>query len=620
VTLTAQIINRDPSTQRRDAGQVFFYSATAFAVHEGAANIVARSGALRLSTEKAADAGESGDPFRLVVVRFGRNLYYNESVDLAIEYDLAAVRGAQVLVNREYAFVTAIAQGTQSLVRITAPAGRQVTVGSANCARTAERPLTYLCGASTVASDYQAGGRCAFGSAAPRWDCAFSGTEFIAIPFEATSADLARAARTSRVQLSRGPVEVTVQYFAGDEAWAARVDDLIRRGLPLLEEANGFPYPGLPAIEVVESGYRDTHGYEGLANTQGRIRVTPVVDDQTVLHEVAHLWSGIFSSRWLAEGIADYTANVAARQLGLRAGTGTGVTPPATPLEEWGPLRSQIAVTRQERELEEAGYSGSLRFLELLAARVGPTALASANATLTQERIAGTARSYLDVLEQLTGQELAPLFVQWALTREDAARLPARAAARASAAEVSAQAVADGFVAPRDLQRALIDWDFARTQELAETARAALAQHRETLDRARAAGYDLGQQFGLVFAEDAAAAAAVAQDEAQALAAVQAADARLTTGRTPLMRVGLVGGGLDERAADARSALARGDFQGAIERAGTVEQRLDNAARDGVFRIALAAGVAGLAAGVIVGRGRLRIRPRRGINALDSSR
>ena len=620
VTLLAQIVNRDPSTQRRDAGLVFYYSTTAFAVHEGAANVVARTGTTRLATESAADARQSGDPFRLVVVRFGRNLHYNESIEITLEYNLAAVRGEQVLVSRDYAFVTAIAQGTQSLVRITAPAGRQVTVGSPNCTRTAERPLTYLCGASTVASDYQPGGRCAFGAAAPRWECAFTGSDFVAIPFEATSADLALATWTSRVQLARTQVEVKIQHFAGDEAWAARVDDLIRRGLPLLEEANGFPYPGLPVIEVVESGYRDTHGYEGLANTQGRIRVTPVVDDQTVLHEMSHLWSGIFASRWLAEGMADYTANVAARRLGLRAATGSGALQPATPLEDWGPLRSQIAVTRQERELEEAGYNRSLYFLELLAVRLGPRALASANATLAQERIAGTARSYLDALEQVSAQPLAPLFAEWALRPEDVAKLPARAAARAAAAEVTAQAVAAGLAAPNDIQLALIAWEFGRAQELAGTARAALSQHRETLERARAAGYDLGQQFGVVFADDVVGAAALAGEEARALAAVQAADARLVGDRTPLMRVGLAGSGLDTTAAEARGALARGDFRSAIERADAVEKRLDGAARDGAIRIALATGVLALAAGGLLVRGRFRMRPRRDLNVLDSAR
>src|SRR5215216_261085 len=445
VSLSALVTNRDPSTQRRDSGRVFYYSATAFAIHDGASNIVARAGGGRLALENPTEPRDGADPFRLVVVRFGRDLYFGDSVEIALEYDLAAVRASQVLVNQQYAFVPAIAQGTQSLVRIVAPAGRQLTIGSANCARTADRPLTYLCGASTAAADYQAGGRCAFAVAAPRWDCAFSGQEFVVLPFEATAPGAVLATHTSAVPLSRATVELRVQYFAGDEAWAARVEDIVRRGLPILEEANGYAYPGLPAIEIVESGYRDTHGYEGVASAQGRIRLTPVVEDQTVLHEVSHLWSGIFASRWLAEGMADFTANIAARRLGLRPETVEEPVPAAPLLEQWGPLRSQIAITREERQQEEAGYARSLRFLELLAGRTGSRALALANATLAQERIKGTARSYLDTLEGLTHQEMAPLFAEWALAPEDVARLPARATAWGRAADLRARAAAAGL-------------------------------------------------------------------------------------------------------------------------------------------------------------------------------
>src|SRR5215203_442890 len=309
VTIAAQVTNRDPTTQRRSSGRVLFYSATAFAVQEAATNIVARAGQTLLVTESAGAARDSGDPFRLVAVRFDRDLYFNESIDLTLEYDLTAVRGSQVLVNHQYAFVPAIGQGSRSLVRITAPQDRQVTIGSANCGRIAENPITFMCGASAVAADYRVGGPCFFTAVAPKWDCAFTGSDFTVIPFEAVGADRPLATRTSRVALGRGTVAITISSFSGDEAWAARIEETIRRGMPLLEDANGFPYSGPTAIEIMESGYQDTHGYEGLTSSGGRIRLTPVVDDQTVLHEVSHLWSGIFASRWLAEGMADFTAN-----------------------------------------------------------------------------------------------------------------------------------------------------------------------------------------------------------------------------------------------------------------------------------------------------------------------
>ena len=607
VTVTAQVTNRDPSTPRRRSGRVFFYTSAGFAIYDAATNLSARSGATRLAVETR----DRDDPLRVVLVRFDRELYYNESIDITLEYDLASVRAAQLLVNHQYAFVPAIGQGARSLLRITAPDDRQLTIGSANCARTADRPATYACGASTAAADYLAGGRCAFTAAAPRWDCAFAQRDLVVIPFEAVAPDLVLRSRAGRVPLSGGEVSVTVQHFAGEEAWAARVAEIVRRGLPLLEEANGFPYPGPPAIEIVESGYRETHGYEGLASSQGRIRLTPVVEDQTVLHEVAHLWSGVFASRWLAEGMADYTANVVARRLGLKPEVIREPLPAAPRLEAWGPLRSQVTVTREQREREEAGYARSLRFVELLAERVGPRGITTANARLVQERIRGTARTYLDVLEEGSGVTLAPLFAEWALTPADAELLPARRAARAHAAALRERAARSGLTAPAELDQALRAWEFDRAEQIVATAAAALDTHEQTLARARAAGIDLGDGFGAAFARSAEEAATVAEEQAAALAAVSAAVERARTARSPLMRAGLLGADLAGREAEARAALARGDYRAATAAANAVQRRLDHAARDGAIRIGVALGALPLLAGLGFWRRRSVPRSRR---------
>jgi hypothetical protein len=588
VTITAQVTNRDPSTQRRDSGRVLYYSAVAFAVHDAATGVTARSGTTRLVTETTGTARGGDDPFRLVAVRFDRELYFNESVPITLEYTLSAVRSAQLLVNPQYAFVPAVGQGTYSLVRITAPADRQLTIGSANCVRTGDRPTIYTCGASTTPTDYAAGGRCAFTAEAPRWDCAFSGSDFVVIPFEATAPGLAMASRSSRIALAERTVQVTVSYFTGDESWAARVDEIVRRGMPLLEAANGFPYPGPPAIEIVESGYRDTHGYEGLANNQGRIRLTPVADDQTVLHEVSHLWSGVFASRWLAEGMADYTANIAARALNLRPATVPQPLPPSPRLEDWGALSRQIVVSSAERDREEAGYARSLRFVEILSERAGHDALRAANATLAREQIRAGARGYLDVLEDVTGGSYAPLFAEWAFTGADIQLLPARAETRRATAGLRERAAERGMLPPEDLTDALRSWDFDRARRLIATANEAIDLHATTAARAEAAGLTLGDQFPQAFARSAEEAAEVARAEAGALDAVEAAAARLKDDRDPVMRVGLFGRTLSSDADAARDALARGDFATAVDRAETLQRRLDTAGRDGILRIVVA--------------------------------
>ena len=587
VSIAAQVTNRDPSTQRRSAGRVQFYTAAGFAIHDAAVNLSVRAGNARLPVETR----ERDDPLRVIAVRFNRDLYFEESIDITLEYELNAVRAAQLLVSPQYTFVPAFGQGTRSLVRITAPPDRQLTIASSNCGRTGDQPVSYACGVSTNEDDYRANGRCAFTAAAPRWDCAFTERDLVVIPFEATSAGLKLAARSSRVKLSAGEVDLKVQYFAGDESWAARVEDVIRRGLPLVEEANGYPYPGSAQIDIIESGYQATHGYEGLASTVGGIHLTPVVDDQTVLHEVAHLWSGIFGSRWLAEGMADYTANVAARRLGLKPETPMDPLPAAPRLEEWGPLRNQLGASRPERDLESAGYSRSLRFVELLAERAGPRQLAAANATLAQERIRGTARTYLDALEDLTGQNFTPLFGEWALASADLDLLPARDAARKNTAALRERTAAAGLSVPANLEQALRAWDFARAERIAATAVSALNQHDQTAARAQAAGIALGPSFAAAFGRGAEQAAVVARDEAAAVDAVSAAFERADGDRSPIMRVGLIGAGLDGREAQVRAALLAGDYKAATMQADAMQQRLDSAERNGAVRLALSGGV-----------------------------
>jgi hypothetical protein len=608
VSITAQVTNLDPSTQRRTSGRVLFYSAVAFAVHEAAENLTARSGTTRLVTESTGAARGSDDPFRLIAVRFNRDLYYNESLPITLDYELSDVRGAQMLVNAQYAFVPAVGQGTYSIVQITVPSDRALTIGSANCARTAQNPLTYICGASTTAGDYNAGGRCAFAPANPRWDCAFTSSDYVVIPFEATAPGLAMASRSASVTLAQTTVEVRVSYFTGDEAWAARIEDLVRRGLPILEEANGYNYPGLPLIEIVESGYRDTHGYEGLANSLGRLRVTPVADDRTVLHEVSHLWSGIFASRWLAEGMADFTANVTARKLGLRVEPARRPIPPGPVLEEWGALRSQIAISSADRELEESGYARSLRFIEILAERIGERTLATVNATIAQERLRATARSYLDVLEDVTGASYSQLFADWALTGPDIDLLPARENARAQAAQLQERIEQAGLSRPLDLTQALRAWDFDRVLRLSNTANEALNLHMDTASRSDAAGLSTGDRFASTFAESAEAAMGVAGSEAESVEAVRSASDRLDAKRHPIMRVGLLGRDLAADEAASRDALARGEYQLALDRAQSLQRNLDTAGRDGAIRITVVGVALLLVLGLFVVRGRSRSR------------
>src|SRR3972149_4445666 len=98
-------------------------------------------------------------------------------------------------------------------------------------------------------------------------------------------------------------VEISLPYFQEEEEWAQHLQDLVIASLPVMEQLYGFPYSGPPAISIAERGRQIILGYEGLTSCDESacdIAVSPVTDDATALHELAHLWSAIYDKRWLA--------------------------------------------------------------------------------------------------------------------------------------------------------------------------------------------------------------------------------------------------------------------------------------------------------------------------------
>jgi hypothetical protein len=314
--------------------------------------------------------------------------------------------------------------------------------------------------------------------------------------------------------------------------------------------------------------------------------------------------------------MADYTANIVAQRLGVRVDA-PPVTVPASPrLEEWGPLHNQIAVGKSERDLEEAGYARSLRFINVLSDRLGPGALTAANGALARGQLRATARTYLDVLEDSTGQTLAPLFSEWALTDADIALLPARAETRRAAAALRQRSAQAGLSAPADLEAALREWSFPEAGNLLAIAGAALEAYDETLHQAQAAGLETGPGVREAFARSAADGAAAVQAQAAAVAALSAAVARAREPRSPLARVGLAGANVGGREQAARAALAAGDAGTAEADAAMMTAALNHARRDGFTRLGAAVSAGLLLAGGLLWRRRSSgCRPARRVGA-----
>ena len=268
VTWQVDLENNDPSTRPRTFGTVFFYESVTLPVLQGASSVsaVGPSGAaLGVSVERA----EQG-PVDVATIAFDRELYYGETYAFTLSYDLIDARSDALLVSPAYVYVPAIVAGDEASVRIETPDDPDwaVTVEPVDCALTAGG--AFRCDGSERAQ--------------------------VAALVEVTRPDAVESIEAS-AGLAEVDLALRVSYFPGQEAWAAHIQELATRALPVLERLFGFPYDGPRVLSIAERGRQDIAGYEGTFGCGAgtcSIGISPVADDLIALHELAHLWTQPF--------------------------------------------------------------------------------------------------------------------------------------------------------------------------------------------------------------------------------------------------------------------------------------------------------------------------------------
>ena len=121
---------------------------------------------------------------------------------------------------------------------------------------------------------------------------------------------------------------------------------------------------------------RTTGGFAGLFDpADRRIEIAYTASDGVVLHELAHAWFNgrLVADRWAAEGFASYYAELAADELGDRAGRAGAARRTRRrrdPAQRLGPERQ-----RERRPSETYAYAASLSSREAIAKRAGPDGL-----------------------------------------------------------------------------------------------------------------------------------------------------------------------------------------------------------------------------------------------------
>lgn len=587
VTWQVNLLNNDPRTVNRPAGTISFYDSLTLPLLRGATDIVARS---EENTELTVTLDPSGQgPLVTAKVSFDRRLFYRDSYAFSLEYDLPAAREDSLLVTPYYVFLPAVALGDRALVSITTPSDPawEVALEPVDCPQEAN---TFTCQGSPSL-------------------------------YLAALAEVSRPDATTNVpleiQLQETEVSLTLTYFQGEEGWAQHLLALLPQALPVMEEVYGFPYPGPSTVTLAERGRQVILGYEGVTSCGANsceIAISPVADDLTVLHELAHLWSDIYRRRWLSEGFAEFVALRTAQRLG--PGLVQAEPPRRDPfaldlrLDEWGEVTFLITATEEERAREDAGYARSLYFMELLERTVGLDALRQANATLHQSQEGVDSRRFMDALEEASGQNLDELFLTWVFPDSFAPVIQQRREARDRLAKLAARAEAEGLSTTpiEEIRQQVEDWRFDQALAALDRAEGSLQTYLQIKERlsalrqgAEAAGLEFPRTLQESLEEWDFSSVSLSLDDAEAaLAAYIRAREKVEEPRPFWRRVGLWGSDPEHSLEEAARAFGQGDFQTALEKAKQAEDAIDDAAFTALLRLLIALGVVAIVASVVV--------------------
>ena len=528
VTWQVDVSNFDASTGYSSGGYVYYYTSLGVPVLRGATALSAfgpGGGSLYVSTQEL-DEG----PVIAAQVSFDRGVFYGESYHFSLSYEVTGARSAMLMVSPSYVFFPAVGAGIgSSTVSVQTPAasGWDVSLESVDCSEV--HPASYQCSAVE----------------------------------NTPLAALVEVSRPADIQTLSAPIDVsgrhaaaTIRYFAGEESWAAHTKDLVSTALPVLEEIYGVPYPGPLAFDVAERGRESLGGYEGLFTCsrlpECEVGLSPVGDDATTIHELAHFWTDVFSSRWLGEGWAEFAAQQAIPRLGsLVAYSPRPAAPDMVPLslDTWGAATYLLTMTQEQKTKEYSGYERSRQFIEQLEQTVGLPALQAVNVEIADEEDRSVnSRRYFDVLEEASGKQLDQLFLESVFLPSQAPVLEERRTARDRFDTFSDDVDAAGLSTPERIERAIRLWEFDKANELMDQATPAVRSYDEALEEVDQRR-NVWERFGLL-------------------------------GKDP-------DGGLD----DAAVSFAAGEFDKAAEQADSARELVDGASRAAFLRLLMVLGV-----------------------------
>ena len=406
--------------------------------------------------------------------------------------------------------------------------------------------------------------------------------------------------------MAGGPVQLRFHAWPDDPDWTARQGDVLGRGLPLLEEEIGLPYPIDGALNVSEHAYQHLGEYAGFfVAGVDTIEMRFDADAFTALHEAAHVWfnHGLADDRWLIEGFASHYAEVAGRALDeeLEMNELTdGVREAAFPLIEWADVGAE------DRQREEYGYAASHAFAREIAETAGDDVLRTVWKQADAEELVyglhpdedGPARGpnrddwrrFLDLFENASDRDFDPLWTDWLLTARQAEELGERHEARK--AYEATEATLGEWLMPASTRREMEAWDFDDATVALARIDGLVADHGVMAASAEALTLEPTDEVGDLLGTDGIDGAFdELERQAAALGVLEVATAELADERQLIEEIGLLGQA--DPAVDleaARAAFEAGDEEAATERAEAATELSSGLADEGRLRVAVVGG------------------------------
>jgi hypothetical protein len=565
----------------------YYYDRLLFAVPSEARSLVSTSGGSRLASSVRARAR-----IREVTVRFP-NLFYRASRSIRVEFTLPGGKprtSSDIRVGSAFTTFTAWAWGDagRSTVRIFLPKGFD-DAGYGEDVTQRTRPDRVELSSGTIRDPDE-------------W-------------YRVVVADRPTALTDLRIEPEgRG---VVVKAWPEDTVWRDRVADVLEKGLPVLEELVGLPWPVSGDLTISEVHTPLLHGYAGFYDAAtDDITMSEDLDDHTILHEASHAWfnGALIRDRWIDEGLAEYYADRARTQLGLSDESAPTVVEPtdagAFPLNAW-PDPSRIDDEQTDAQ-ESFGYGAAYTVILRIAQDIGDDGMRAvlAAAEAGENPYAGDDgpektgarpdwRRFLDLVEERGDTDTADdLFARWVVPPADRGSLNTRQEARDAYAALDAAGAE--WAVPRGVRAYMSLWRFDDATKLMDGTMPVLALRDElaaaTADLELQTPADVEKPFEAALTDkELDAVEATMQGRLDAATAVSGARGALAQERTPLETLGLVGESPGAGYVAARSAFEAGDVAGATAGAATTLAILTGAEAMGTTRaIVMAVVVIGL--------------------------